>query len=104
MPDPVLRFGGKLLVNGLFPVDEQQLVNVYLNGAHFRTLSAEGGCIAQVLELVHSFKKRRNDGPDRAGISGVVGVAANGLVNRAGIQTGSAADTGKRASLLCFLQ
>ncbi len=75
------------------PVVKQQFMQIDLDRADFRAVSAERGCIAQVLPFLHFLQMGGNNGADRPAIGGAIAVAADIFIDGAGIETGAAAYT-----------
>src|SRR5579859_801840 len=101
LPGQFFRPGGVAVLYGFIAIIEQEFVEVDLYGANLGAVAAEGGGIAQVFPFAHVLQMRGDDGADGAAIGGSIAMAADILIDGAGVETGSAADAVEAFPGLC---
>lgn len=82
----------RLALDGLGPQVGQHLGDVDLDGAGVVAGPAQGGGERQRSGVLHADELRGEDGADRSGVDGAVGVAAGALEDGADVEAGRAAD------------
>src|SRR6185437_14859153 len=71
---------------------EQQFVQVYLDRAYFRTVTAQRRSIAEVFPFAQILEMGCDHRTDRPAVGGTVTVPADVLIDGACVETGAASD------------
>jgi hypothetical protein len=77
----------------LSPVVQQELMQVNLYRAYFRTIPTKGRSMAQVFPFTKVFEIGCNDAADGATVGSSITMPPNILIYRTGVQASSATDT-----------